>query len=94
MLLNNESSRWLCKRRILQKLQEIPEISNIVSEWGNIKTIISQAADDSLWKYEAFTQKKQIKNMGRWNKILCTTEQQFSVQELSSNKDHRKWEWI
>jgi len=48
MLLNNESSRWLCKRRILQKLQEIPEISNIVSEWGNIKTIISQAADDSL----------------------------------------------
>jgi hypothetical protein len=47
-LLSNESIRWLCKRRIPQKLQEIPEISNIVSEWSNIKTIISQAAEDSL----------------------------------------------
>ena len=47
-LLNNESIRWPCKRRIPQNLQEIPEISNIVSEWRNIKTIISQAAGDSL----------------------------------------------
>jgi len=61
ILLNNESTRWLCKRRIPQKLQNIPKISNIVSEWGNVKTIISEATDDSLWKYEAFTQKKKLK---------------------------------
>ena len=38
--------------------QEIPESSNIVLEWRNIRTIISQAADENKGKYEAFTQEK------------------------------------
>jgi len=48
-------------QRIQQKLQEIPESSNIVSEWRNIKTIHSQAADERLGKYKGFTQKKILK---------------------------------
>jgi hypothetical protein len=58
-LLNDEIIRWLCKHRIQQKLQEIPESSNIVFECRNIKTIISQAADKCLQKYKAFTQNKK-----------------------------------
>jgi hypothetical protein len=60
-LLNDGSIPWLYKQRIQQKLQEIPESSNIVFEWRNIKTIISQAADESVGKYKAFTQKKKLK---------------------------------
>jgi hypothetical protein len=32
-----------------------PESSNIVVEWKNVKTILSQGADESLEKYKAFT---------------------------------------
>jgi len=46
------------KQWIQQKLQEIPQSSNIVLEWRNIRTIISQAADENLGKYKAFTQEK------------------------------------
>jgi hypothetical protein len=60
-LLNDESIRWLYKQRTQQKLQEIPESSNIVSEWRNIKSIVSQAVDKSLEKYKEFTPKKKLK---------------------------------
>jgi hypothetical protein len=53
VLLIDESIRWLYKQRIQQKLQEIPESSNIVLGWRNIKTTISQAADESLGGYVA-----------------------------------------
>ena len=43
------------KQWIRQKLQEIPESGNIVLEWRNIRTIISQAADENKGKYKAFT---------------------------------------
>jgi hypothetical protein len=46
--------------RIEEKLHEIPESSNIVVEWRNAKSMISQAADQSLEKYKAFTQKKKL----------------------------------
>jgi hypothetical protein len=46
-------------QRIQQKLQEIPESSNIVFEWRNTKTIISQASDEGLGKYKGFTQNKK-----------------------------------
>jgi hypothetical protein len=59
------------------------ESSNIVLEWRNIKTIISQAADESLRKYKAFTLKKKLKIWD--NKINCATEK-FSIQEGSSKK--------
>jgi hypothetical protein len=39
-------------QRIQQKLQEIPGSSNIVLEWRNIKTIISQAEGESRWGEE------------------------------------------
>jgi hypothetical protein len=48
-------------QRIQQKLQEIPESSNTVVERRNIETIISQAANESLGKYKAFTKKKKRK---------------------------------
>ena len=53
--------RWLYKQKIQQKLQEIPESTNIISEWGNIKTTFSQVTDESLGKHKAFTQKKKLK---------------------------------
>ena len=53
VLLIVESIRWLYKQRIQQKLQEIPESSSIVLGWKNIKTTISQAADESLGRYVA-----------------------------------------
>jgi len=34
-------------KKISNKLKEIPESSNIIMEWKNIKTIISHAADES-----------------------------------------------
>jgi hypothetical protein len=34
---------------------------NFGSLWRNIKTIVSQAADESLGKYKAFTQNKKLK---------------------------------
>jgi hypothetical protein len=34
-------------------------------EWRNTKSIMSQAADESLGKYKAFTQKKKLLNVGR-----------------------------
>ena len=46
-LHNIEPIRWLCKLRIQKKLQEIPKSSNIVLEWRNTKTIISQVAEES-----------------------------------------------
>ena len=49
------------KQRIQQKLQEIQESSNIVWEWRNIKTIMSQAADESFGKYKTFTLKTKLK---------------------------------
>ena len=48
-------------QRIQQKLQEIPESSNIVFEWRNTKTVISQASDEGLGKYKGFTHKKKWK---------------------------------
>jgi len=54
-------ANWPYKQRIEQKLQEIPESSNIVVEWTNIKTIISQAVNKGLGKYKAFTKKKKFK---------------------------------
>jgi hypothetical protein len=47
----------------LKKLKEIPESSNIIFEWKNIKTIFSHAADESLGKYKLLT-KKKTKVMG------------------------------
>jgi hypothetical protein len=47
-------------QRIQEKLHEIPESSNIVVEWRNVKNMISQAADESLGKCKAFTQKKKL----------------------------------
>jgi hypothetical protein len=57
-LANGESIRWLYKQIIQQKLQEIPDSSNTVSEWRNIKTINSQAADERFGKYKSLTKKK------------------------------------
>ena len=59
ILLYEESVRWL--HRFQQKLQETPESSNIVLEWTNIKTTISQAANESFGRYKTFTQKKKEK---------------------------------
>jgi len=53
VFLIDESIRWLYKQRIQQKVQEIPESSNIVMGWRNIKTTITQAADKSLGRYVA-----------------------------------------
>jgi hypothetical protein len=50
-------------------------------EWRNIKTITSQAADESLEKFAH----KNIKNLRRWNKINCKSEN-FGTQEESSKK--------
>jgi hypothetical protein len=47
-LLNDKSLRRLHKQRIVKRLQEIPESSNIVCVWRNVKTVISQAAGGSL----------------------------------------------
>jgi hypothetical protein len=52
---------WLYKQRIQQKLKEIPECSSIVVQWRNIKTIISQAAVESLGKYKVFILKEKLK---------------------------------
>jgi hypothetical protein len=41
-------------QRIQQKILEIPGSINIVWEWNNITTIITQAADEILGKYKAF----------------------------------------
>jgi hypothetical protein len=49
-LLSCESIRWLYKQISQQKLQEIAESNNIILEWRNINTIISQSADESLEK--------------------------------------------
>jgi hypothetical protein len=54
---SDKSIRWLINQRIQQKLQEILESSNIMLEWRNIKTTISQAADKSLGKYKAWAEK-------------------------------------
>jgi hypothetical protein len=40
-----------------QKLQEIPESSNIILEQKNMKTIFSHAADEWLEKHKGFTLK-------------------------------------
>jgi len=47
-------------QRIQEKLRKISESSIIVVEWRNVKNLISQAADESLGKYKAFTQKKKL----------------------------------
>jgi hypothetical protein len=39
--------------------KKFQKAANIVEEWRNIKTIISQAANGSLGKYKAFTKKKK-----------------------------------
>jgi len=54
-LLNDECIQWLYIQRFQEKLHEITESSNIVVEWRNVKSMISQAADESLGKYKAFT---------------------------------------
>jgi len=54
-------------------------------EWGNIKTIILQAPDEILGKYDAFIQNKNFKRRG--HEIKFTTEI-FSIPEVTSNKDH------
>jgi len=67
---NDEIKQWLYKQRIQQKLQEIPQSSNIVLEGRMIKTTISQAADEILGKYKAFTPK----NKNTWDddlKLMC-----------------------
>jgi hypothetical protein len=58
-LPNDESKQWLYKRRIQQKLQEIPEGSNIILECRTIKATLSQAADEILGKYKALTPKNK-----------------------------------
>jgi hypothetical protein len=55
ILLHDESKRWLY--RFQQKLKEIPKSINIVLGWTNIKTIISEAANESSGRYKTFTQK-------------------------------------
>jgi len=49
-LLSEKSIQWLHKQRIQQKLQEHPESSDIILECRNIKSILSQAAEESLGK--------------------------------------------
>ena len=56
---------------------------------GNIKTIISQAADDSLWKYEAFT-KKKIKSMGWWNKIILQQNNNLACKTIFQKRPYEK----
>lgn len=41
---------------------------------GNIKTIISQAADNSLGGKQSGYTKEKVKNMGYCSKINCTTK--------------------
>lgn len=59
-LLNDECIQRVYIQRIQEKLHEIPESSNIVVEWRNVKNMISQAADENMGKYKAFTQKKKL----------------------------------
>jgi len=59
-LLNDERIQWLYIERIKEKPYKISESSIIVVEWRNVKNLISQAADETLGKYEAFTHKKII----------------------------------
>jgi hypothetical protein len=58
-LPNHESKQWIYKQRIQQKLQEIPESSNIVLESRSVKTTVSQVADEILGKYKAFAPKNK-----------------------------------
>jgi hypothetical protein len=59
-----ESIQWLHgKKKIQQKIQEISESSNIVSECRILKTIILQVADEILRKYKALTQKFSIQEV-------------------------------
>jgi hypothetical protein len=53
VLLIDESTRWLYRQRIQQKLQDVPESNNIVLGCRNVKTTISQAAEESLGRYIA-----------------------------------------
>jgi hypothetical protein len=43
-------TQWLYKRRIREKVQAITESSRIVLEWRNIKTTMSQTADEIFWE--------------------------------------------
>jgi len=51
-------------------------------EWGNIKIIISQAADKSLEKYKEFTQKKILAVWDDETKLI--EEQKCIIQEVTS----------
>ena len=49
-------------KEFIRKYKKSPESNNIVLEWRNSKTIISQAADKGLGKCKAIIQKKKLKN--------------------------------
>jgi len=49
-------------------------------EWRNIRTIISQAADENLGKYKAFTQEKKLKILD--NEIKSTVQQKNSESKM------------
>jgi hypothetical protein len=87
ILPNDESKQWLYKQRIQQKLQEIPESSNIVLEYRTVKTTISQAADEILEKYKAFTPK----NKNTWDddiKLMYDRKIRKDIANLGKNFYH------
>lgn len=58
---------------------------DFVLEWRNIETVIPQGTEESLEKLAH----KNIENLGWWDNIHYTPEK-CGIQELPSNKNHRR----
>jgi hypothetical protein len=86
-LLNDNSIKWLYQRRINSQIGNIPINNDVEKEWQNLKTIIHNAAYESLGKYKKHTPKKRLHKWEEeikkiiWNKKL-TYNRWLNTQKL------------
>jgi hypothetical protein len=57
-LLSDSSIQWLFQQRINSQMENIDINNDTEKEWENLKTIIRNAANESLGKYKKYTPKK------------------------------------
>jgi alpha-glucuronidase len=90
-LLNDSSIKWLYQRRINSQTGNIPKNNDVEKEWQNLKTIIHNAAYESLGKYKKHSKKK----LHKWDKeIKKNIEQKTGIKQKVKHTKIRRLDII
>lgn len=84
-LLEEDSVRHLCHKRLAEYLDQIPPAENVEQEWNNLKTCTEKAALDPLRKKRKFGRNRRLRI---WNDEVeeAIAKKKGSKQIMFANK--------